>query len=123
MQFIRDDGLPGANGIKSYSPGDIVVNNTHYHESLIITPEQIIHNWPPQSFDALTLKHIEALTQLSVDIILLGVGEHLRFPSPSLLTPFYEQGIGFEVMDTSAACRTYNVLMSEARSVGAALIL
>jgi uncharacterized protein len=66
---------------------------------------------------------VSRLTALGVDIVLIGTGERLDFPQPSVLRPLIEAGIGFEVMDTPAACRTYNILMGEERKVAAALIV
>jgi uncharacterized protein len=47
----------------------------------------------------------------------------LRFPHPKLTRALIESGIGVEVMDTSAVCRTYNILMAEGRQVAAALLI
>jgi len=54
---------------------------------------------------------------------LIGTGARFQFPEPALLAPLQKAGIGVEVMDTQAACRTYNILLGEGRSVAAALIL
>jgi len=55
--------------------------------------------------------------------VLLGTGKMLRFPHPRLSSPLTQARIGFEVMDTFAAARTYNILMGEGRRVAAALLL
>ena len=55
--------------------------------------------------------------------MLLGTGPVFRFPEAARLAPLYQAGIGVEVMDTPAACRTYNILMGEGRKVLAALLL
>jgi len=54
--------------------------------------------------------------------VIFGSGERLRFPKPALLRTLIERRVGFEAMDTAAACRTYNVLVSEGRNVIAALL-
>ena len=65
---------------------------------------------------------MEKLTGLGTEIILLGTGNRLRFPSGALLRPFAKAGIGLDVMDLPAACRTYNILAAEGRKVAAALL-
>jgi uncharacterized protein len=60
---------------------------------------------------------------MAPEIVLVGSGRAFAFPDPSLLAPLYAAGIGVEVMDTRAACRTYNLLLGEGRNVIAALIV
>jgi len=60
---------------------------------------------------------------LQPDIVVLGTGASLRFPHPRLTRALLEQRIGLEVMDTAAACRTFNILAAEGRRVAAALML
>jgi uncharacterized protein len=76
-----------------------------------------------RTHDALTLAAFDRLAGLPIEILLLGTGDRLRFPHPSLTAPLRAAGIGVEVMDTGAACRTYNILLAEDRRVGAALML
>ena len=75
------------------------------------------------SFDALAEADMAAIAALECPIVLLGTGLRQRFPSPALLRPLIERRIGVEVMDSHAACRTYNILMAEGRDVAAALIV
>lgn len=109
--------------IRSYAPGQITVNEQPLSGSLVIMPEQLISDWPPADFQALATEHFAAIVLLHPEIVLLGTGAQLRFPAPALLAPLYDAGIGVEVMDTGAACRTYNVLMAEGRAVAAALLM
>lgn len=74
------------------------------------------------AFEALEVAHFEWLRQQQAEIVLLGTGARLRFPHPSLTRPLMEAGIGLEVMDTGAACRTYNLLASEGRKVIVAIL-
>ena len=78
---------------------------------------------PDMVFDALATEHLTQLAAFSCDVLLLGTGLRQRFPSPALLRPLIESGRGFEIMDTAAACRTYNILVGEGRIVLAALIV
>lgn len=108
--------------IDSYENGTISVNGDPFRCSLIVSPAQLIVDWPPESFADLATQHIEQIIDLQPEIIILGTGDQLHFPVPDLIAGIFEQGIGFEVMDTAAACRCYNLLLSENRKVAAGLI-
>jgi uncharacterized protein len=88
-----------------------------------MTPSQLIRNWPPQSVDKICADHLEVITELKPEVLLIGTGDTLTFPDVKLTYQLMEQGIGVEVMDTAAACRTYNVLMHESRRVAIALVV
>ena len=109
--------------IKAYETGFVTINNEQYSESLIVTPETLITSWEPDQLEDLNQKHIEALIDMKPEIILLGTGKSLCFPHPSLMSIAMQQGIGFEVMDTGSACRTFNVLAAEDRNVMAAILM
>lgn len=109
--------------IRRYSPNEIVVNEHAHHTSLIVTPDNIINDWPPRHIRDLTEDHVAAIAALSPELVILGSGPELRFPTPLLVQSLTLQGIGLEVMDTAAACRTFNILVGEGRIVAAALIL
>jgi len=106
-----------------YDADYVAVNHQHYQTSLIVLPGLIVEDWPPQSFAALEAAHFEAILKFMPEIVLLGTGSTLRFPHPSLSAALMRAYIGMEVMDTPAACRTYNILASEGRKVAAALLL
>jgi len=101
----------------------VAVNGRMLQRSLLLLPEHLDENWGPASFTALAQTHIEILAHTSCDVLLLGTGQRQHFPPPALLRPIYETGRGIEVMDTPAACRTYNLLIAEGRLVCAALII
>jgi uncharacterized protein len=109
--------------IRGYDSGEIRVGGQTYHRSIILTHERIIDNWRPQNKDELEAGDFELIRSLDTEILLLGTGPVLSFPSTTLTAPLLEAGIGVEVMDTAAACRTFNVLLSEGRPVVAALLL
>jgi len=109
--------------IDSYNTGVICINGEHLTASLIITPHLLVQDWPPQSFADIASQHIEQLIQLRPEIIILGTGRQLHFLTPQLTVLIHRQGIGFETMDTGAACRSYNLLMSEGRNVAAGLLV
>ena len=120
---IELDTTGTENIIRSYRPGQVTIKQTVYVENLILTPERIITDWPPQGFADLTDAHFDALIPLAPEIVLLGTGRRLRFPPPAATRPLVEANIGLEIMDTGAACRTYNILMAEGRRVAAALLM
>jgi uncharacterized protein len=111
------------NLIRTYATGQIIVNQDSYTRSVIVLPGRVIVDWPPQSFEDLATAHLEALVPLSPELVILGTGRRQRFPRTELLTPLVGAGIGWEIMDTGAACRTYNILMAEGRNVAAALLM
>lgn len=109
--------------IDSYSAAEIRVNGICLTNSLVITPLQIIDNWPPRIFEEIALHHIDQIIRLQPEVMLLGTGRRLCMLSPQLTAHIQHRGIGLEVMDTGAACRCYNLLMSEGRNVAAGLLL
>lgn len=113
----------GKNAFTGYGEGYVAVNGTRHQSSLVVGAERLVTDWPARSVAALSPDHLAALVEMKPDIVLLGTGARLQFPEPALLAPLYRAGIGVEVMDTPAACRTYNILMGEGRNVVAAVIL
>lgn len=111
------------NVIRSYASGRVTVNQDVYTTSVIITPERIVADWRPGRFSDLIPADFDAICELQPEVVLLGTGIRLRFPAAELTRSLVAAQIGFEVMDTGAACRTYNVLMSEGRRVAAALLI
>jgi len=109
------------NSFSGYGEDYVLVNGQRHSESMIVMPEQVLP-WNPRAFDALVAEDFEVLLGLKPEIVLLGTGPRQRFPAPALLRALTEQRIGVESMDLKAACRTYNILMAEGRSVAAALV-
>lgn len=122
MKFVLDEAQ-GVQRISAYAPGQHVVVGRHiYHHSVIIMPAQTL-SWTPASFAELQAAHFAELLPLHPDCVLFGSGTQFRFPAPALTAALINQGIGVEVMDTAAACRTYSVLAAEGRQVAAALLI
>lgn len=109
--------------IRAYGPGHVVINEETIRASVVVLPERLLRDWPPATFEELTAEHIERLLALEPEIILLGTGGRMHFPHPRTLAAAAAQGVGLEVMDTAAACRTYNILAAESRNVAAALLM
>jgi len=112
----------GLNLFTAYGDDYIAVNQEKYSTNLILMPESIIPDWTSAKLDSLTEADMQKLLELGTEIILLGTGNRLRFPPGALLRPFAAAGIGLDVMDLQAACRTYNILAAEGRKVAAALL-
>ena len=111
------------NTFTGYGDGYVLVNGERIDKSVVVLPERILADWPASRFADLKAEHLAALTGLDREIILLGTGTKLRFPRPEIIAPLVRAGIGIEVMDLQAACRTYNILMREGRRVAAALLI
>jgi uncharacterized protein len=109
------------NTIHAYGEDHVMVNGQRHDSSLVVLRQEVLP-WGPPEFDALEPEHFEALKSLRVEIVLLGTGPRQRFPHPRLTAPLAHAGIGVEVMDLKAACRTYNILIAEERKVAAALL-
>ena len=117
------DPATAKNAITGYGDGYVMVNRQRYERSLVVLPDRIVPDWPPNRFDELAPEHLAALAGLDREIILLGTGARLRFPSPEVMQALLRSGVGVEVMDVQAACRTYNILLAEDRRVAAALLI
>ena len=122
MQFLREDCNSDL-VVRACDNGQITVGQQNYRRSLILTPERVIPDWRPQRHEEITEQDFAVVLSLQAEIILLGTGSRLRFPPAQLSAAILATGTGFEVMDTAAACRTYNILLSEKRKVIAALLL
>ncbi len=109
--------------VSAYDPGRIVVRGREYKNSVVLLPDQVIDDWRPCSVDDLRQEDFALLVELNPDVILLGSGERQIFPPVTLYAPVIQSGIGIEIMDSAAACRTYNILLSAGRRVAAALLL
>jgi uncharacterized protein len=109
--------------IQGYAEGSITINGKLYTESLLITNNQLLCPWGPSSVASLTTQHFQALLGYEPELVLLGTGKTLTFPPKEVFQALTQAYIGVEVMDTSAACRTYTLLASEGRGVVAALLL
>lgn len=122
MSLTRDENS-ATYQIRAYKPGFLQVNQTTYTHSLIISPTQLIVPWQPQTFAELTEENLQITLTLQPTILLIGTGASLQFPPIEIYGDLMNQGIGVEIMNTQAACHTYNALTAEERKVVAALII
>ncbi len=109
--------------IRGFKPGQIQINDKILNQSLILSAQQLIENWPPTQAAEITREALAPAVALKPTILLIGTGKTQQFIPLEIYGELLNQGIGVEVMDTAAACRTYNALTSENRDVVAALIL
>ncbi len=113
---------PSGNLVTGFGPGWVRVGTEVYRSAILLTPESVTE-WANPGFDALTEADFTGLLAHAPELVLLGTGSTLRFPHPRLTRALAEAGVGLEVMDTPAACRTFNILAGEGRKVVAALIV
>jgi uncharacterized protein len=109
--------------ITGYGQGWVDINRQRYSNNLILLPNQLIENWHVLSFDKIQTDDFDEIAEFKPDVVLLGTGASHKFIHPKLTVTLSRVGISLECMSTDAACRTYNILMSEGRNVLAALIL
>jgi uncharacterized protein len=111
------------NYIQSVTPQAVLINGISYGGPVLVSAERIIAGWTPRPVAELQLDDFQLALDLEPEVILFGTGTVHRFAGNRLMTTIMSRGIGFEVMATDAACRTYNVLAAEDRRVVAALLL
>ena len=114
---------PSANVVTGSGPGWVRVGAIEYRENVVLLPDDVVAGWAPDGFDALSESDFARLLSYQPEIVLLGTGTSQRFPHPRLLSGLASARVGVEVMDTRAACRTFNILVAEGRRVAAALVI
>jgi len=122
MRFTLDRH-PSANLITHIGPEGIRVGALTVRTSFIVSAAELVSDWPVRTVEALDTETLAPALGMRPEILILGTGERIQFPASALYAELAGRGIGLEVMDTAAACRTYNVLVNEDRPVVAALIL
>lgn len=109
--------------ITSYSDSDVTVNGILYQQSFIISPNEIISPWPAPPIDTWDTEQLTFLLQLKPEVILIGQASSVMRPSYAVMAYLSKQQIGLECMSIGAACRTFNVLLSEYRHVVLGILL
>lgn len=122
MRFTLDRHST-ANLITHVGIEGIRIGQTRIMQSVIVSATDLIADWPVRRLRGLDLESLAPALALAPEILILGTGDRIRFPAAALYAQLAARGIGLEVMDTAAACRTYNVLVNDQRPVVAALIL
>ncbi len=120
---LHSDPQSSQNTITGYGIGFIEVNKTPYSQALIVQPDGEVMVWPVEESLDLTEDHFSMIGGLQPELVIIGTGKKQVFLNPKILQPLIKAKIGFEMMDSQAACRTYNILMGEGRKALAAIIL
>ena len=120
---LSEDNITSRYRISSYSDDSVSINEVEYHQSLLLSAQQMLCPWPVNSIQDLNQQSLEPILQMNPDVVLLGTGQRQQFPPAQIFALFGERGIGLEVMDNGALCRTFNILVAEDREVVAAVIL
>jgi uncharacterized protein len=117
--------LQGGIALQVTGSGDgwIRVNADTYRGNVVLTPDRVIEGVAAAGFDALGAEDLAALRAHDPEVLLIGTGAAQRFPPAAVMRALAEAGVGFEVMSTPAACRTYNILAGEGRRVVALLLV
>lgn len=119
---LHIDQVASSNRITGYGAGYVAVNEARITTSVVVTPTQVLRDWAPEEFAEVSSACCRLLDDLEIEIALLGTGAMQQFPRDNLVARFASRGIGLEIMDTAAACRTYNILVAEGRTVAAMLL-
>ena len=119
---LNHETTPGQQRITAYDATQVSVDGTPHALPLALDAQQILADWRPARADSLTADDIAALLALRPGVMLIGTGSRQRLIHPAILRPLIDAGIGYEVMDLGAACRTFNLLVAEGRAVAVALL-
>ena len=120
---LTDESNRNLHLVQAYSPGQVRIGARVFQRSCVLRADRVLDDWRPQTLAQLCIADLGPVFELEPEIIVLGSGPRQRFPDPQLMAAVLSRGIGLEVMDTGAACRTYNILVTENRPVVAALLL
>ena len=120
---LAEDIVTSRHRITAYSASTITVNDNIYRQSLVMTASTMHCPWPVTSLQQLNPENLAPILESRPTVVLLGTGTQQLFPEPQIYALFGQQGIGLEVMDNGALCRTFNILVAEDREVTAAIIL
>jgi uncharacterized protein len=110
------------NVVTAHGEGYVEINAKRHQESLMLGAGLLVP-WPVANIRDISAADLEAVTVHAPEVLIIGTGRKFTFPPPHALRPLAEARIGHEVMDTAAACRTYNVLLGEGRKVMAVLVV
>jgi uncharacterized protein len=114
--------IPGGRQvIDSYGSGRFKVSQEPYTSSILVTPDWT-KPWLVQSFDDISINSLAPILAEEAEILIIGAGERMQLMASLLRQEFREAKIAVDIMDTGAACRTYNLLMGDGRRVAAALL-
>lgn len=108
--------------LSGYEPQKIIVNNTIYNQSIVVSNDTLLTDWPPQSAQKIDINHIEILLSLNPEIIIIGTGNKHQFIDENILEVAFNKNIPVEMMSSSKACMLYTILIQEQKHVVAAIM-
>lgn len=109
--------------LRGTGPDRVLVNDGALTRSFLLSPQELVQDWPVANAADLRAEHMQAVLALAPSLVLLGTGQRQQFPAVEVLAACLTRGIGIEVMDNAAAARTFNVLATEGRNVVAAFLI
>jgi len=121
MKMVLDDAA-GLNLISAYEPGLVKIRGNNHSPSLLVYPTELVTDWPIDNVYMLDGKALRQIAARKIEVLIIGTGERQQFPEPRVFIPLMDAGIGYEVMDNTAACRTFNILLGEGRNAALALM-
>ena len=122
MRFTQDSSS-STNLIRAYGSGELRVNDDVYRSAIILSASAVQASPDIRGVEDLVRLDPSRILAQGPELILLGTGPRQIFPPASFRAQFLSAGIGVEVMDTGAACRTFNMLVAEQRRVVALLMV
>ena len=122
MKLHSDGMTAGGHRITAYGGGFVTVNETTFTETVLLGQGTLATDFVERRPDDLSTATIERIREHDPEVVIIGTGSRHVFPARELLAPLTHDGIGVEVMSTSAACRTYNIISAEGRRVVALLL-
>jgi uncharacterized protein len=109
------------NTVTGYGPGYIEINGARHAGNLIVVAAAV-QSWAVAGFESLQRQDFDPVLSHEPEVVLLGTGLRHRLVHPALTASLARAGVALEAMDTRAACRTYNILVSDGRRVAGALL-
>jgi uncharacterized protein len=122
MRLTRD-GTSGTQVIRGYTPGEVRIGEQCFQSTVLVSASMVQAEPAILSLVDLSAALSERVLAFEPELVLLGTGPRQHFPDAAFGALFLGAHVGFEVMDTGAACRTFNVLVAEQRRVAAVLLL
>ena len=122
MKFAEDHNSSNYK-ITGYDSTAVEINGRSFKKPFILSPMEFISDWQPQDLSSLAIEHFADLYEMKPEVIILGTGQIQTFPDREILKYLVQNRIGYEIMDTQAACRTFNVIMAEGRNVVAGMFI
>ena len=120
---LAEDIVTSRYRLSAYSSDSVTVNETVYRDSLVLSGSDLHSPWAIGGLEHIDTASLQPVFELNPEVVLLGTGLRQRFPESRVYALFGERGIGLEVMDNGALCRTFNILIAEDRAVVAAILI